>query len=427
MTRRSFFPVSLAHQALHWSITGLFIPVISLFQLAGGMNLAQIGINLAVYSGMTIALEIPTGTFADTFGRKRIYSIALFTMISGLSVLLLFRQMIAVTIGFGLLGAGRALSSGTMDALFVDEFQRLLPEKQLDLFFSRVNAAVLISLAGSSLAGGYIPKILGPRMQSFFGDPETQSIYSATFVIMIVMAVILLIFTACIQERSGNDENPAESEPDISEIRSVLRTAGAAMRKNSILVLLLCSSAAWGLSFSGVEAFWQPRLSAVLDGAGTRTELFGYLSMGYFLMGAVGGIISPLVTRMFRGAYAVSMIFLRICMGAVLLLLAGVSQLGAFSAVYLLLFFFNGLSEVPHTSLFHREVSSEIRSTLISVDSVFLQAGGIAGSLLFGFLSEQYSIMFSWRIGAAVLALSAFFYAAVSRKERAAERVHNGK
>ena len=61
MGRRKLLFVFTFNQTIHWFIVGLMIPVIALFQMEKGLNLFQIGINMALYSAAVILFELPTG------------------------------------------------------------------------------------------------------------------------------------------------------------------------------------------------------------------------------------------------------------------------------------------------------------------------------------------------------------------------------
>jgi DHA1 family quinolone resistance protein-like MFS transporter len=50
---------------------GIIFPVLSLAIIEKGLDYFQLGILMAVYSGVTVLLELPTGGLADSIGRKR--------------------------------------------------------------------------------------------------------------------------------------------------------------------------------------------------------------------------------------------------------------------------------------------------------------------------------------------------------------------
>ncbi|MEI2642629.1 MAG: MFS transporter [Candidatus Nanopelagicales bacterium] len=56
--------------ALRWVPAGLVIPVLVLMLGARGLSLAQTGQMMALYSVVTLSLELPTGGLADAWGRR---------------------------------------------------------------------------------------------------------------------------------------------------------------------------------------------------------------------------------------------------------------------------------------------------------------------------------------------------------------------
>ena len=61
MTESRLTLISIIHQMVHWSILGLLIPILAIFQLDRGLDLVDVGLNAAIYSLVTVLLELPTG------------------------------------------------------------------------------------------------------------------------------------------------------------------------------------------------------------------------------------------------------------------------------------------------------------------------------------------------------------------------------
>lgn len=98
----------------------LLMPIIVLFFEESGLNLTQILILPAIYSFTIALLEIPSGFFSDSFGRKN--SIILSTIFYSLGYLLFsfssdYNVFIVAEI---LLGIGGSLISGTDSAILYD-------------------------------------------------------------------------------------------------------------------------------------------------------------------------------------------------------------------------------------------------------------------------------------------------------------------
>ena len=58
--------IAIVNQTIHWFIVGLMTPVLALLQLGKGLSLAQVGLNLALYAGAVVVLELPTGGLSDS-------------------------------------------------------------------------------------------------------------------------------------------------------------------------------------------------------------------------------------------------------------------------------------------------------------------------------------------------------------------------
>ncbi len=94
MGKRKLLFVFTFNQTIHWFIVGLIFPVIALFQMEKGLNLFQIGINMALYSAAVILFELPTGGLSDTLGRKKVYLISLAVNLSAGVVLVLAKNFL---------------------------------------------------------------------------------------------------------------------------------------------------------------------------------------------------------------------------------------------------------------------------------------------------------------------------------------------
>ena len=167
MTYRYLRRVAVVHQGMHWFIIGLLIPILALAQLEKGLSLVQLGFTGTVMSLTVVLLEVPTGGIADTIGRKRTYLISNAVQAGGLLLLAVAGGLPSVTVGLGLFGVARALSSGSIEALFIDEFQRLSPEGNLQPFLARIELAALAGLALGGLVGGYLPDTVGAYLARY--------------------------------------------------------------------------------------------------------------------------------------------------------------------------------------------------------------------------------------------------------------------
>src|SRR5512135_2265850 len=145
--------------ALFWLGVALPLAMTILLARARGLNLFEIGLVVGVYSLTIVLLEVPTGGLADVVGRKRVATLA-YGCIALASLTFLFAFSLPVfLLAFVLNGIGRALSSGALDAWFVDALQAAGPDVDLQPELARANTVALLALGGGALLGGLIPQV----------------------------------------------------------------------------------------------------------------------------------------------------------------------------------------------------------------------------------------------------------------------------
>ncbi|MBB6480919.1 MFS transporter [Spirochaeta isovalerica] len=405
MTMKKLRLLASWNMSFHWFTLGIIIPVMTLFLLEKGLSLAQVGITFASYGAATVLLELPTGGLADALGRKKVYIYSLLFQITGALLVLFVNSLPALMICFIFQGVARSLSSGTMDAHFIDEFYRIDPVVNLQKEMARIGTFIPLGLGIGSLLGGFIPMALGKwTSQGIF-----NSVYASNYIIFIIALIVQLITTSLLVHEKQPDGEEAGLAAGFRKIPEVVGTSVKYGLGHPVLLLLLLATFAWGFSISGLEQLWQPRVQAIA-GDGTGSWIYGLLTTGYFLAASVGSLVSIPFCRLFGDRYHLALFTARTLMGSLYFILAYQSGLIPFAFFYFTLFLFNGVQSSPESSIFNESVPSEKRSTLLSFSSLFMQTGGIAGSVALAFLAETYYIGRAWIVASIVIILSAALY-----------------
>jgi MFS family permease len=124
----------------------------------------------------------------------------------------------------------------------------------------------------------------------------------------------------------------------------------------------------------------------------------------------VGNLVSiPLCSRLKEGRSKL-LAAIRLAIGGTLILLALQGGVWGFAAIYLLFFLLVGVEGSPFAAMFNSNVPSERRSTLLSLQSLVLQVGGLIGTLVMGYVAQVFSFGTAWSIAGLVLMLSALVY-----------------
>ena len=401
------------NQGLHWFTIGLIIPVLTLLLMERGFDLAQIGIAMALMSFTVFFLELPTGGLADSIGRKRVYMISVLFNIAAYLLLLFVDSPPALIFAAFALGVGRALSSGTMDAWFIDEHRKTgCTDIVLQQNLARAGIIIPAALGGGTLIGGALPDLFGNWLKAVtpFG------FYGPNLILMILLFLSQLIITAVLvrEERAEFTGNIAEGFKKLPSVLGSAMTYGIRQR-NTMAILL--STAALGAGLAGLEQLWQPRIRELVPETGIW--VLGVISALYFLAAAGGSALSPVMLRKFGYRYSFLLFIFRLIMGALYLALSFAGGLPSFAPLYLLIFLAHGVTGSPEMTVYNRDIPNEKRSTMLSLNSLFLQGGGAFGSIIAGQMAFRLFIPAAWWLTGGLLCLSAFFYLMI--KEEAHE------
>ena len=413
MKINKLFRIYILNRVMHWLIVGVNIPVITMILLDKELDFLQIGLIFSIQSATVVLFELPSGAMSDAIGRKKVYLLALIMMLL-CSILFMFSY------GFNLLclvviinGLAQALSSGTIEAWFVDEFNKIDKEENLQEFLSKAQIATLISLSVSSVVGGILPKTLGKLIKDTFG----LSIYSGNFTVQIVLLIIHLTVTILLIKEASHESRNRSILGGVKTIPTVLKISIKEGIENRCIFLLLTTAIAWGIGFSGLETFWQPKVKIIV-GLTSDDSILGILNAGYFFAGAAGSFIITYICKLFKNDSIKILIVLRSMLGGFFILLAFQSNIIGFSICYLMLYSINGMSESPYYTIFNRKVKERNRATLLSLESLFMKAGAMIGMVMMGYVSQKYSISFGWIISGGVMILSSLAFIVLYKIEK---------
>ncbi|PMN19817.1 MFS transporter [Vibrio splendidus] len=390
-------------QYLHWTVVGLLIPVIILIFQSKGLNLAQVGIVMAVWIGSTTLLERPVGGLADTIGRKKTYSYSLILTLLGCLNLLYANGLFSILISSLLLGASRAVYSGTLDAWFYDAFTDSAGAGSYHTAIAKVNVFVTAGLATGALIGGFLPNsIVSSYFESF--DEYDINVFTAS-----VSNIILLLLTWLLLPHEQRIIKERQDNTITTAIETSIQALNFSLH-HWTLRLVIQATLIFGATMSAVENLWQPYLSELMGMQSKDLTLFGIISALYFLMSALSSIVSVPLLKVFGGSHKALMFVTRALAGLSLILLANTSNTMSFTLLYLTFFFLLTMGNNSEQVLLNENTPEEIRSTILSISSFAVTGGGVLASLASGFISEYYGISLSWILCGSVLLTSSLYF-----------------
>lgn len=388
--------IPFINRFLQWFTVGISTTVLSLMMLSKGCSLNTLGLVSGLYSIFIVVFEFPSGVIADVIGQKKIYIISLLFSIIGYSIVLATNSLVWLLVGFSFYGISRAFSSGSVEVLFINQYIQENGKENLQKLMSVLGSGETVGLATGAFLGGVIPTI----WQKYFPN---QNKYNGNLTVQIFVLVILLVVTLLTVKEASHVQE--EKKTIVKHTKESIRF----VFNNRNVLLLICGTMVWGFSFNAIELYWQPQLKSIL-GSDSSTWIFGVINSGYFLASLAGVGIISIIARKGKIAYTLVLFIGRIVIGIMLVILAFQTRVLPFSIFYLSQFVINGMISIPETTLLNSQIPDDKRSSLLSINSLMLQLGGIVGSVIYSLLIGTLTISGVWILSGIVFGISSILY-----------------
>jgi len=375
---------------------GILIPVFNLILLERGSNLQTLPLLLAIYSTVVLCLELPSGIFADIYGRKAVYLLACSFQFISFSLLIAVDNIVGLVFAIIFLGLGRAFSSGSLDALFIDQALELQGHRCLSKVTARMAILDGAGLAVGSILGGIIPDVTANYL--------TNIIFRAALAAMLFMLCLLFVK----EKRMSNEK---QHIPLIEHMRQgkrvILSTPG--------FVFIFIGVFFTGFLLSTIETFWQPAFMQTPT-VENSTWMLGFITFLGFLAVAFGNIIAEkLLDKCINNwwnVYNICRIILAACIFAFAIQKKSSGFVFWYAGVYLLL----GACNVAESSLVNRLTPNHMRASILSLNSLTVQIGALCASIFSSIMILRLQFSGVWIIAGGLLGVYAIIVTAVTNK-----------
>jgi MFS family permease len=387
-------------RALRWLPLGLVLPFLVITPEARGLSLSAIGVVFAVHSAVAIVLEVPSGALADMVGRRRVLLAGAALTTVSLLIFAVAGSVGAFMASVGLLAAGRALISGSLEAWYVDSLRALDPSAPLSRGLSRGTAAEGLAMALGALMGGGLVTLAGTSD----ADGALSGYGVAALAGALAAVAYFAAVAALVHERPRGLHASEAPESIRRRAATIFGTARDEFMASRLVRIVVVTGIALGVSFTAVELLWQPRLADLLGESDSHGVVFGALAAASMLAVAVGAGMSERVNRRI-GLRLGYLLGLSVGAGAIVLLGAPVTP-ASFALVYLIAYFGMGIAEPMHVELLNEDVGPTARATLISAEALAAQGGALVANLGVGALAASHGPALVWVIAGTLLTLT---------------------
>ncbi len=363
--------------AVFVSLSFCFVPIFMIFMKSRGLNYAEIGMVLSAYYAFFLILELPTGMIADRLGRVTTLRLGMIAKFFALIVSLMSYSFWMFFLAEFLFSISRAMESGADSAFLYDTLAFAQRSEEYLHIEGKIQSLALFAHLGSA------------TIAAVFALISLDAIY----VIAMVMAVIGFAFTMGLKEPPRKKSKRTHTQH--------LKKAWKVIKKNrTIQWTILYSALVFILLRASILVFIQPFLIelsypewsfGVVDGfVTTAAAILSWYSSNIVKKWGEKGILMALPTIMILG-----------------FMIMGLTLSGWSLIAYVVCLASWGLYVPVTRKMLNEEIpSSDLRATLLSVESFF--ARGLFSLLpaTFGVIIEQQGLGMSllWLcVGALVL------------------------
>ncbi|HEX5995862.1 MAG TPA: MFS transporter, partial [Jiangellales bacterium] len=368
-------------EALRWYPTGLLLPVLALLPLERGLTVAQLGLAAAVQGAVVLALELPTGGLSDSLGRRPVLVASVALSLASLALLFAADSVALFAAAFAVQGGYRALDSGPLQAWYVDASLATDPGRDVTGGLSAGAAVTGIAIAGGALSGAGLVAVRPFHQVEALATP----ILAAGLVQIVALVAVGVLIT--------EPRRPRGWRAVMRSVASVPRVIGGGLRLlrgSRILAALVGVELFWGFGMVAFEVLMPIRLAEVTDSSSAAAAMMGPAGAGAWAAAAAGAAIAGLAARWFSPASTAAT--LRVIQGVTVAAMAVFAGPVGIVAAYLATYAVHGGSNPLHHSLLHQQVTSEHRTTVLSLNSMVAQPAGAAGLVVLTALADGTSV-----------------------------------
>lgn len=360
-----------------------FFATYAIFLASNGLNLMQIGIIASISMACLLLFEVPTGAFADLYGRKKSVIIGFSAISIATAIYFVSKSFEYFVLAEIVAGIGIVFVSGAMDAWIVDSLKYKGSSENISKVFARGMQAGQIGLMLGSLTGAYI------------GSIDIALPWAASSIFCMMLALICA--------RMMKEEYEISNKRKISEIRDIAVNGIKYSIKNKDIMYIVMFGAVVIFSSKALDVQWALVFKNTYS---LDIKYLGWIFVGFSIFMMIGAQASIYLTRRIENDRRIIILSQSITAFGVMIasmmlgiipVMTGIfiQEIGRGAMVPLRQSYLNKEGRIP----------SDKRATILSFDSMTLSLGGIIGLIVSGYLADTYSISFAWMVSGTVLLL----------------------
>ena len=356
-----------------------FAPIWALYLQQELFSLVNVAIVISTQAFAAVIMEVPSGAFADLFGRKR--SLLIGTSIAFISTILLYLGgSLTVFILYALISAiGWSLVSGTDNALIYDTLKEESKEHHYKKIIGTYHAIWPTGAVVASIIGGHLADLIS---------------FEATIIAtMIPSSLAFLVALFLVEPKYHKEEH--------SVITQMLNSTKEAFANRQILLILLFGFIMWGIGEST-----HLLKSVFFEFKGISLSSFGYFFAFVYGFSAIGHYFSDNLSKKIGDK---GVLIFSATLEPILVIIATMLS-GIYSVIVLVIpSIFFGLRNPVMGHILNNQVTSSKRATILSINNFMQQLGKVCFAPFIGYLADLYTINTAFKISGFFMLIGLIF------------------
>jgi MFS family permease len=356
------------------------------FMLSKAMNLWQINLINAFFMAAIILMEMPTGSFADKFGRHNSVKLSFFLHALGLLIYFISGNLWLFIIAEIIAGISLTFSSGALEAWLVDSLEFHAVVRLKAKIFRREAYFNSAGLVIGSLSGAYI------------GNQNLSWPWLLGAAISVLAGIYSLSLTETYRQKDT-------ARIRVSLIKQIKLACDHGFN-NRHIVSFMALGAIFSIATQALNMQW-----TVVFQRNFHLEIseLGWIFVGIAILISLGSSLSKYSLRLFKDAKK-TLAITQIITAIVIIILASVTGLVMTLSLFFLHELTRGMFKPIKQSFFNDHLLSETRASVLSLDSMINKIGSLIGLLISGWLAQSYSIKVAWLVSGIFLLVALLLF-----------------
>lgn len=340
----------------------LSIPIIVLFWQENGLSMFEVMVLQGLFAVAVIILEVPSGYFADQYGRRKTLMMASVFATLGITAYSLGHGFIEFLLGEILWAVGVSLVSGADSAMFYDTLIELGQESKYKEKWGKASSYYMFSAAIAAITGGLI----------------------ADFNLRWALYAQIPFFAAMVPIAYSLKEPDHHRDVSGKERKTMKAVVNEVFERPKLRNLIIYGAFVYA-ALQTAFWFYQPYFKL----SGLDVAVFGLVFAGFNVVSAFASKYAHSIEE--RLGKELSLVLLTVLVVTSLALMS--SFVVTFSFVFIFLQqFARGFSKPVISDYVNKIVDSENRSTILSTHSLLGRVFMAFSMPLFGLMADFYTV-----------------------------------